>query len=126
MSGFASGSLLAQVRPGVTTAVEAFAATLRTEVMRIVVCNTTGSAANFSLFHDDAGGSTFDQTTALHYVQSVPANSTIEIVADAIGGGIMLNIDGQIGVQSGTASALTYSIYGVTANIATPLRQSRA
>jgi hypothetical protein len=116
MLSFASGELLAQSRPAGTTAVSAFTASLHTEITLIVICNTTGSAANVSIFHDDVG-STFDQTTAIYYVKAVPANDTIFIRAEA-GAGLHMSVDGQIGIQTATGSALTFSIYGITEAIA--------
>lgn len=117
---FASGSQLSQSRPSGTTAVSAFTALMPTEITRVIVCNTTGTAAAMSLYHDD-NGSTFDATSALYEGKSVPANDSIEIKAESIGAGIMLSRDGQIGIKTGTASALTFTIYGVTANIAEKL-----
>lgn len=117
---FASGSQLAQSRPSGTTAVSAFTALMPTEITRIIVCNTTGTAANMSIYHDD-DGSTFDATTALYESKSVPANDSIEIKAESIGAGLMMAKNGQIGVKTGTANALTFTIYGITANIAEKL-----
>lgn len=91
----------------------AFTATLLTEITRVVVCNTTGTAAAMSIYHDD-NGSTFDATSALYEAKSVPANDTIEIKAESIGGGFMVSAGGQIGVKTGTASALTFTLYGIT------------
>ena len=117
MLSFASGSQLAQSRPSGTSAVSVFTADMVTEITLIVVCNTTGSAAAFSIFHDD-DGSTFDQTTALHYTQTIAANDTVYITSDAVGAGLFVAINGQIGVQTDTSNALTFSIYGITENIA--------
>lgn len=108
-----SGFQIAQVRPGVTTTVSAFTASMLTQVTRIVISNTTGTAANASVFHDD-DGSTFDATTALLFAKSVPANDTITIEAQSENSGIGIAKNGQIGVQTGTASALTFTLYGVT------------
>ncbi len=113
---FVSAEQLAQVRPSGTTAVNGFTALLRTEVTLIAVCNTTGSAANMSIYHDD-DGAVFDQTTALYYAQSVPANSTTLIKPESVGAGISMKKDGQIGIQTGTGNALTFTLYGVTENI---------
>jgi hypothetical protein len=113
----ASGSQLAQVRPANTSTASAFTATLATEITLIAICNTTGTAANASIFHDD-DGSTFDQTTALLYAKSIAANTTEWIRAGSEGSGITVAPSGQIGVQSGTNSALTFTFYGVTEQIA--------
>ena len=109
----ASGSLLGQSRPANTTAASAFTANLRTEITAIYVCNTTGSAVDCRVFHDD-DGSTFDQTTALYYDVSIPANDTLVLAAQTANGGITVSDGGQIGVRTATASALTFSLYGIT------------
>ena len=112
----AQGALLAQVRPSVTSAVLGFAAQLRTEITLIVISNTTASAVNFSLYHDD-NGTTYDQTTALYYAVQVAANSTELIQIASPNAGILLSSGGNLGVQSSTANALNFSIYGVTNRI---------
>ena len=111
---FASGSQLAQTRPANTSTATAYTAKKQTEITQVIVCNTTGSPATFSLYHDD-DGSTYDQTTALVYSASVAANTMLSLSADGAGLGIFVTANGTIGVQSGTASALTFSIYGVLA-----------
>lgn len=110
---FASGFQVAQSRPSGTSAVSVYTASIRTEITLIVVCNTTGTAADFSIFHDD-DGSTFDQTTALHYAESLAANTSTRIEFASPGSGLMVSVGGQIGVQTGTADALTFTVYGVT------------
>jgi len=117
MLSLASGEQLAQSRPSGTTAVSAFTASLVTEVTLIAICNTTAGAVNYSLYHDD-DGSTFDQTTALHYSQSISANSTVYVGAESIGAGIVVKPDGQIGIQTSSANALTFTLYGVTEAVA--------
>ena len=77
MVAFVVNKQLAQIRPANTTAVSAYspAANVRTEIKRIVICNTTGSAVTFQLFLDD-NGTIYDQTTALFYDVSLAADST--------------------------------------------------
>jgi hypothetical protein len=116
MLSFASGSQLAQSRPSGTSAVSVFTASMVTEVTKIVIANTTGSAADAYIFHDD-DGSTFDQSTALIYNKSVPANDYITLEAGAIGGGLFVSDGGEIGVQTDTGSALTFTLYGITQDI---------
>ena len=111
-----SGFQVAQARPGVA-AVSVFTASVVTEITKIVICNTTGTAANASIYHDD-NGSTFDQTTALLYAKSIPANDYLIIDAHVGSGGVSVQKSGQIAVQSGTDSALTFTLYGRTANLA--------
>ena len=113
---FASGFQVAQSRPSGTSAVSVFTATMPTEITRVVVCNTTGGAVSASLYHDD-DGSTFDATTALMEAASIAANDRIEI-AMRVGSGIMVRKDGQIGVKTSSANALTFTLYGGTANVA--------
>ena len=110
---FASGQLLAQSRPANTSTATAFTASVRTDLTQIIVSNTTGSAATFSIYHDD-DGTTYDQTTALVYACSLAANTTFIIGSEGAGLGIQLSPGGSIGIQSGTSSACTFSVYGVT------------
>lgn len=109
---YASGSQLAQVQ-ATTSETTAYTARLRTEVTRIVVCNTTGSAATYSIYHDD-DGTTYDESTALFYGVSLNANSTDIIDFGGAGGGVMVKPSGTIGVKSGTGSAITLTFYGIT------------
>lgn len=82
-----------------------------------MVCNTTGSATTFDIYHDD-DGSTYDQTTALFYGVSIEANTTVEVVADAEGSGIPMARTANLGVKPGADQALTFSIYGITEAVA--------
>lgn len=113
---FASGSQIAQTRPSGTSAVSAFTASIATEITQIVIANTTASPANASIFHDD-DGSTFSQATALLYSIPIAAYTTTVWESPGVGSGIMVKPDGQIGVQTGTANALTFTIYGITERI---------
>ena len=110
MDTLTPGSLLAQTRPSNTTAATAYTAVVHTEITRIVVCNTTGSAATYRLFHHNSG-STYDQTTALRYDVSIAANAFAEVVSEP-GSGIAISKTGTLGVQTGTGSALTFTVYG--------------
>lgn len=102
---------LGQVQPTVTTAVLLFSpatAGMTAVVKSVLVCNTTASAAVFSLYHDVNGYSSYTTATALFYQVSIPANSSVVYnFFLAIG-----TSTGQLGVQSGTASALTITAYG--------------
>lgn len=110
---FASGQQLAQSRPANTSTATAFTASVRTEITAIVICNTTGSATTFSIYHDD-DGTTYDQTTALVYAAALAANTTITIGAEGDGAGVLIKAGGSLGIQSGTSNACNFSIYGVT------------
>jgi len=116
---------LAQVRPAGTTAVLGYenpvppqGRGLNTEITLVVVCNTTGSAANFSVYHDN-DGDTFDQTTALYYGKSLAANETLFLSIPSPNSGVAVKAGGKIGVQSSVANALTFSLYGITQQVPT-------
>ena len=102
-------SQLAQSRPSGTTAENLFTATDKTDITRIVICNTTGATAKYSIYHDD-DGSTFDESTALYFEVDLAANSSIEL-ADFVRY-LTLPKDAQIGVKTSVASALTFTLYG--------------
>lgn len=111
---FASGSQLAQSRPSGTSAVTLFTPTLGTEITSLVIANTTGTAATYSIYHDNAGTS-YAEGTALALNVSLAANtSTVLFVSQSPGCGLTISAGGTIGVKSGTGNALTYTLYGVT------------
>jgi hypothetical protein len=113
---FAKGSQLAQIRPS-ASASTAFVATLRSEITQIVVCNTTASAATFSIYHDD-NGTTYDQSTALFYSAPIDGNTTVQVISDAIGSGLMMARGAALGVKPSVDLALTFTLYGVTEEVA--------
>lgn len=118
----AQGELLAQVRPGVTTPVLAYTADeLRTEITLILcvldplVVLTTAGQTDVALYHDDSGGSTFDQSTIIlseTRLQLLQTNDLFQ--GQHPGSGIILNAGGQLAVQCADADDVTFSIYGVT------------
>ena len=105
--------MLGQARPANTTAVSIYSPTegVTANVFHIVICNTTGTAATFRIFHDDAG-TTYDQTTALYYDKNVNGAETLRIYPLGETGFAMNNPDGNLAVRTGTASALTFTVYG--------------
>lgn len=102
---------LAQARPTDTNTATLYNPTILTNINTIIVSNTTGTAATYSIFWDN-DGSTYDQSTALFYQVSLDANATdiIEFYRPLT----MIDPAGNIGIQSGTSSAITYSLYGET------------
>lgn len=115
----AQGELLAQVRPNVTTPVLAYTADqLRTEITLIlcVIDPIAGPAeSDVALYHDDSGGSVFDQTTIIlseTRLQLLQTNDLFQ--GQHPGSGIILNAGGQLAVQCADADDVTFSIYGVT------------
>ena len=105
---------LGQSRPTNTTAVSIYSPSPgeRAEILQIVVCNSTATAATFRIFHDD-DGTTYDETTALYWNRNVNANDTLRIWPQWRPGFAMRNPDGNLAVRSGTASALTFTVYGI-------------
>lgn len=100
---------LGQLAPANTTAVSIFnpSETDRYTVKSIVICNTTGSAATYRIFHDE-DGTTYTAATALAYDVSLPANSTTIFEID-----IYLNTkDSNLAIATGTNDALTFTVYG--------------
>lgn len=117
----ALGSLLAQVRPTDTANLEAFQATLDTEVMLIIVTNTSGAAATFRIFHDDIN-TIFNESTALFWDTIAPSTEPFLFQARAEGSGIQLNKGAKLAVRSSVASAITFSFYGATERLAERIR----
>jgi hypothetical protein len=76
-------------------------------IENIIVCNTTGSAATYSIFLDD-DGTTHDATTALFYNVSLAANTSVILEINCY----MRDPAGSLAVQSGTSDALNYTING--------------
>jgi hypothetical protein len=100
---------LGQLRPANTTAASLFspAAAAPYETAHLCICNTTAHAADASVFHD-IDGTTYDETTALLFGKSVDANDYIILdvgIAD-------YKEAGNIAVKTGTADALTFTLYG--------------
>lgn len=115
MAEFNIKKLLAQARPSGTSAVTGYTKGSKQfpTITHIIVSNTTGSAAVYSIFLD-IDGTTYDQTTALYYAVSLAANSSIKLDID-----VTLDVTaGTIGIQTGTGSALTFNIFGEIKDIA--------
>ena len=118
----AMGELLAQVRPGVTTPVVALTADqLRIEVTLILatidpaaVLGTAGQT-DIAIYHDDAGGSTFDQTTIVWSETRLQLlQEPIVFQAQHPGSGFQLLPGAQLAVETADADDVTFSIYGIT------------
>lgn len=102
--------ILAQSRPSGTSAASIYSPpdNFYALVYSIVIANVTGSAANASVFLDP-DGTTYDQTTALLYAKSIPANDSefIELTV-----GLEIDAAANIAVQTGTGDALTFTLMG--------------
>lgn len=118
MLGHAQGELLAQSRPSGTTAVQAFLASMRTEITLILATVDPASGPtqlDVAVYHDDAGGSTFDQTTLIlseTRLQLLQGNVLFQ--AQHPGSGLHVKSGGQIGVKTSDANDVTFSFYGIT------------
>lgn len=103
---------LNQLRPADQSATTIFTAASETEIIKLFVCNTTGTAAKYRVFHDD-DGSTYDQSNALYYDESISPNTTeCPLQSQGVGAGLSVSANGTIGVRSDTTNALTFTIYG--------------
>lgn len=99
---------LAQSRPSGTTAVVAYQPSTYAEISNIIIANTTGSAVDYSLYLDQ-DGTTYDETTTLAFGISLPANSTTIWDLER---SIPIFSTGAFAVQTSSANALNFSIYG--------------
>lgn len=110
------GKQLAQVRPGVTTPVSAYSpgANIETQITAIIICNTTGAPASFSLYHDD-NGTTYDADTQLYPAIPVAANDSVTLTFER--GWFMNDSTGNFAVQSSVADALNFTISGLEKDV---------
>jgi hypothetical protein len=100
---------LGQLRPSNTSAASIYtpASGVTAIIKNITVCNTSVAPAKFSIFHHDSG-TTYDQSTALYYTCIIEKNQTVVLPAFMA----MNNPTGNLAVQTNTANALTFSVYG--------------
>lgn len=100
---------LGQLRPANTSAASIYSpgSGITAIIKNITVCNLTGNTVKFSIFHDD-DGTTYDETTALFYTVDILKNQTL-----ILPGFMAMNVDaGNLAVQTNTANALTFTVYG--------------
>lgn len=104
---------LAQTRPAGTAAVSAIAKSKKRKLLltTIVVANTTGSSANYSIYLD-ADGTTYDQTTALFYSVALSGNNT-DVIEFLNGMPFDPTGAGNLAIQASVGSALTFTVSGV-------------
>ena len=99
---------LGQSRPSGTTAVSIYSPTSGTWICKsIIVCNSSSSLARYSIYHDE-DGTTYDETTALFFSVEIHANTTVMIDIFMAGS----DPSGNVAVQTDTADALTFTMYG--------------
>ncbi len=104
-----TGTTLAQVRPGNTTAVSVYSPpnTVQAQITRVVVCNTASTTRKFRIFLDH-DGTTYDETTALFWDIVVPTDTTVEIDGDWW----LTDSAGNLAVKTDSASAFTFTVFG--------------
>ena len=99
---------LGQTRPSVTTAASAYSpSSVETTMKTVCVCNTSAGTAKFSIYHDD-DGTTYDETTALFFQADIAAKTTMWLEVFIA----MDDDNGNVAVQTDTANALTFTLYG--------------
>ena len=114
-----TGKQLGQALPADTNAVSIYsppAAEIITEIKTIIVTNVTSSNATCRIFHDD-NGTTYSTATALVYDKTVLANDFFAIGFGEKDEGIWFeDSTGNLAIQSGTGSALNFTVYGIENN----------
>lgn len=118
----AQGELLAQIRPADLLANLAYSTPdLRTEIT-LILCVldptqvlTVPGQTDIVVYHDDSGGSTFDQSTIIKSETRLQLlQENILFQAQHPGSGILIKAGGQLAVQTADADDVTFSIYGIT------------
>jgi hypothetical protein len=82
--------------------------------LKIVIANTSGSAATFRIFHSVAG-TTYDETTTLAFDVSLATGARTEFPTDGyilMGSPAAGTAVGNLAVRSSVGSALTFTAYG--------------
>lgn len=100
--------ILGQQRPSDTNATDIYTVPASTQavISSILICNTTSSAATFSVFQR-VSTQTAGEANAIAFDQNIPANSTTTIEAK-----LTLSSTNVLSVKSGTSSALTFTVNG--------------
>ena len=99
---------LAQSRPATTSATKVYspATDVVGIIKTIIVCNVTANDATYRIFLD-IDSTTYDADTALGYDHAIPGNRTIVWDVE-----IPMDEDSNLAVRTGTASSLTFTIFG--------------
>jgi hypothetical protein len=99
---------LAQSRPSGTSAVSVFNPTALAFIDTLIVANVGSSTAKFSIYLDK-DGTTYSEATALYFQNSLHSGTTLEFHFEK---GIPITKSGNLAVQTDTANAITFSVYG--------------
>jgi hypothetical protein len=104
------GRQIAQSRPSSSSATSLYAIPnhYRTEIRKIIVCNTSANVATFRIFHD-VDGAIYTEATALFWDIPIDPGETIGIEEQFWMDGKQ---SGNLAVKSSEGNALTYTIYG--------------
>lgn len=102
---------LGQLRPSTTTEESIYSPNqgVQTIVKSIIITNTSGVPASAYLYIDD-DGATYNETTAILWNVTIPANDiplSFEVCM------CMNNSSGNLAVKTGTANALTFTVFGM-------------
>lgn len=99
---------LAQLRPSTTTATKIYAPAVGVIgiIKVVVICNVTTSDTTYRMFLD-IGSTNYDEGTALGYDHALQANKTAVWEVH-----LPMKYGSNFAVRSGTANALTFSIFG--------------
>ena len=100
---------LGQIRPANTSPASLYSpGTSTTAIIKsITICNNTNQTVLASVFLDD-DGSDYTENTALYFEVEIPAKTTV--INDSFYA--MNNSNGNLGVQSSVANALTFTACG--------------
>lgn len=100
---------LGQARENSTNAASVYspAADTTAIIKSIVICNQSGADATFRLFLDD-DGTTYDESTALYWDITIPANGSVPLDTYYT----MNNSSGNLAYRSSVANALTITVFG--------------
>lgn len=103
------GSQLGQIQPSTlqTFSIYSPSSTGTYIIRNIFITNTTSTATTFSLFFDD-DGETYNTSTALFYQTPIDPNSTVLLDVFIL----MSNSAGNLAGSSGTAGAVTFTVFG--------------
>ena len=107
-----TGKNLGQSRPSGTSATQVYspAAGTTTFVRSVSMANTTGTAAQATVYID-INGSTYDADSMV-FTRSISANDTVIANIDQPGI-VMDDRDGNIAVKQGTGNAVCFTISGI-------------
>lgn len=114
----AAASPLFQILPTVAspTITTAFTASISTEITRIIIVCHDAANENYSIYHarDGAG---FSTSNLLYANVRIVDEETQLIEAPALNCGIGLDIGDSIGIEVVDGSRVTFTAYGVTADV---------